>query len=40
MVSAPTDPGWADWPRLACGSLAAFVTFVAVTHTPAGPRRA
>ncbi|MGW4983127.1 hypothetical protein [Streptomyces mirabilis] len=40
VVSAPTDPDWADWPGLACGSLAAFATFVAITRLPAGPRRA
>ncbi|MFD8003102.1 hypothetical protein [Streptomyces mirabilis] len=40
VVSSPTDPDWADWPGLACGSLAAFATFVTVTHLPAGPRRA
>ncbi|MFD8220454.1 hypothetical protein ACFV2U_43985 [Streptomyces sp. NPDC059697] len=40
VVSAPADPDWADWPGLVCGSLAAFATFVAVTHLPAGPRRA
>ncbi|MER5341235.1 hypothetical protein ABT030_13020 [Streptomyces mirabilis] len=43
VVSAPTDPDWAewaDWPGLACGSLAAFATFVAITRLPAGLRRA
>ncbi|MGW1498138.1 hypothetical protein ACWCQW_06030 [Streptomyces mirabilis] len=40
VVSAPTDPNWTDWPGLACGSLAAFATFVAITRLPAGPRRA
>lgn len=33
-LSAPTDPGWADYPGLASGSLVALVTFAVITRLP------
>ncbi|MET7701727.1 MULTISPECIES: hypothetical protein [unclassified Streptomyces] len=31
-IPAPDDPDWADYPGLAVGTLAAFVTFAAITR--------
>lgn len=37
-VPASVDPGWASYPGLVCGSLAAFVAFAAITRLPEVPR--